>query len=338
MYPLTLHETGMAQLAGLPRVSLAAMFKEALAVQAAAAEAAATQEASAQDASPAPLAACLPQPAPASLQLYLPALTQGGWPQNVGATPAAAQSYLTNYLDAIFQVTLAKAGIEPRRALNVARALARNVGTAAKYSTLAQDTYGVEAPTKQQQVDVRAAVEALANVYLLTTVPGWDAPVRSKARLRTSPKRYFADPSLPAALLGITQDVLLQDAQLMGLLFESLVMRDLTVFSQLLPVTSGGALPAAGPLSYYRDSRGLEVDAIIELNNGAWAAFEVKLGAPGVPAAVDALTRLRKKVQENPAARNPQPAFMAVLVGAGDYIQYLKEENIYVIPFACLAP
>jgi hypothetical protein len=124
----------------------------------------------------------------------------------------------------------------------------------------------------------------------------------------------------------------------MGLLFESLVMRDLTVFSQLLPVTSGGALPAAGPLSYYRDSRGLEVDAIIELNNGAWAAFEVKLGAPGVPAAVDALTRLRKKVQENPAARNPQPAFMAVLVGAGDYIQYLKEENIYVIPFACLAP
>ena len=134
---------------------------------------------------------------------------------------------------------------------------------------------------------------------MLWRIAGWDAPVRAKSRLRTKPKRYFADPSIPAAALGMNPQRLLADGQTFGLLFESLCIHDLSVYTSCLPSSHPGSL------HYYGDSDGLEVDAIIELNDGRWAAIEIKLGESKVSDGIRNIERLRRKVALNPAARNP---------------------------------
>ena len=210
-----------------------------------------------------------------------------------------------------------------------ARALARNLGGAAKLETLAADAFpGSGAADKTGKIS--AHIAALQALYVIEPLGGWDAPVRAKSRVRTKPKRLFADPSLAASLLQISPERLLEDGQLFGLLFESLCLHDLAVYAQALP----GA--PAEPLRYYRDSDGLEVDAVIELRDGRWAAFEVKLGENKVPEAVAALKRLRAKVAANPAARNPKPSFMAVLVGAGESARYDAAGDVFIIPLTAL--
>ena len=173
---------------------------------------------------------------------------------------------------------------------------------------------------------ISAHIAALQALYVIEPLGGWDAPVRAKSRVRTKPKRLFADPSLAASLLQISPERLLEDGQLFGLLFESLCLHDLAVYAQALP----GA--PAEPLRYYRDSDGLEVDAVIELRDGRWAAFEVKLGESKIPEAIRALNRLRAKVAANPAARNPKPAFAAVLVGAGESARHDAANDMHIIP------
>ena len=158
---------------------------------------------------------------------------------------------------------------------------------------------------------------------------GWDAPIRSKSRVRVKPKRCFVDPSLTAALLGVDKDRLLKDGQLFGKLFEELCLRDLRIYASCMD----SALP--DPVKYYRDSDSLEVDAIIELRDGRWAGIEIKLSENKVAEGVENLLRLKSKVALNPLARNPEPAFMAVLVGKTDFCRKTPE-GIYVIPCTSL--
>lgn len=139
----------------------------------------------------------------------------------------------------------------------------------------------------------------------------------------------------PRACDGVLAEMLdafgaVEDGQLLGVLFESLCMHDLAVYASALP----GA--GADPLHYYRDSDGLEVDAVIELRDGRWAGIEVKLGESGVDAGAASPNRLRRKVAANPAARNPEPEFMAVVVGAGEFARYDASAGVYVIPLTAL--
>ena len=164
-------------------------------------------------------------------------------------------------------------------------------------------------------------IAALEELYVIEGVGGWDAPIRSRSRLRVKPKYYFADPSLAANLLNVTPERLVGDGQLFGILFEALCMHDLAVYASVLP----GAGPE--PLHYYRDSDGLEADAVIELADGRWAAFEIKLGENKANEAAASLRRLKDKVSANPAARNPAPEFMAVIVGAGEYARFDRERG-----------
>lgn len=132
------------------------------------------------------------------------------------------------------------------------------------------------------------------------------------------------------ALLGVGPEALLMDGQLLGTLFENLVVHDLWVYASLLP----GA--GAHPLHYYADSDGLEVDVIIELTDGRWAAIETKLGDSKVDQGVKNLLRLEKKVLNNPLARGCEPVFKAVVVGSGAYARQLSDSGIYVIPLDTL--
>ena len=151
--------------------------------------------------------------------------------------------------------------------------------------------------------------------------------MRSKARVRVKPKRYFCDPSLPAALLGATPDRLLHDTQTLGMLFENLVICDLRVFLS----TYGGL---GNALHYYRDEKGLKVDVIAE-HAGRWAGIEIKLSDTTADDTARNLLALKKKVLANPAAQNAEPAFLAVIVGRGA-LAYTCDDGVMVIPAATL--
>ena len=254
---------------------------------------------------------------------------KGGWPALAGIDIADSE-YVDSYFDALFDVSIPRKGLSGLQSRRVAQSLARNLGTASKLSTVAEDAQIVASNPKGAAEKAAQHIAALESLYVLDSVKGWDAPIRSKSRLRTKSKRYFADPSLAVSLLQVTPSRLLENGQLFGMLFEALALHDLKIYASSLH----GA--QAHPLFYYRDSDGLEVDAIIELRDGRWAGFEVKLGENKVEEAARSLNRLRRKIEANPAARNPKPEFMAVIVGAGEFARYLKNEDVYVIPLTTL--
>lgn len=256
-------------------------------------------------------------------------ICRGGWPALQNRDQIDAGWIIDEYLDALFNISMRKAGKNPDLARRIARAIARNLGTSATLNTLAQDAAAGD-PLKPSDETVASYLSAFNANYFIDELPGWDAPVKSRSRVRTKPKRYFDDPSLGAALLSVNPDRLLHEGQVFGMLFESLCVHDIAVYASLLPEAQ------AQSLRYYADADGLEVDIVIELRDGHWAALEVKLGESKVEEAAENLLRLRAKVAANSAARNPEPQFLAVVVGKGAYARRRKEDGIYVVPIGTL--
>lgn len=252
---------------------------------------------------------------------------RGGWPEALDLTAAQAQLVAREYLDLLFGESVARHGKSPDAARRVAQSLARNLGQATTYKTMLADIGGDEALMSPETL--ASYLELLRSLYFVEEVPGWVPQRRSPKRLAVKPRRYLADPSLAVALLGMNERSLLEDWQTFGLVFENMCVRDLSVYA--------GALEGAQstPLRYYRDDSGLEADAVVELADGRWCAFEFKLGSAKEHAGVESLRRMRKKVCNNAAARTRPPEFMAVITGTGEYA-YKAEEGIYVIPLRTL--
>ena len=257
-------------------------------------------------------------------------ICRGGWPSLVGRQSQDAEILLESYFDALFNVSLPNKGLRSAEGQSIARALARNTGSAVTLSTLAADARFSMEKSKGANEKASAYVSALEELYVLEPIEGWDAPIRSKSRLRTKPKYYYADPSLAAWLMNVSSERLLQDGQLFGVLFESLCMHDLAVYTSVLPGAGNNSL------HYYRDSDGLEVDAIIEMRDGRWAGIEIKLGENKFREGAQTLLRLKQKISLNPAAQNPEPVFLAVITGAGEFARYDKETGVYCIPLTLL--
>lgn len=259
---------------------------------------------------------------------YAQAICQGGWPALLDASEQRSQETVDEYLDLLFTVSMRKLGRDPLLSRRVATSLARNLGTSATLKTIANDAAAGD--TQPTEETIAAYLSDFALNYFLDELPGWDAPVKARSRVRTKPKRYLDDPSMAASLLSLNSDRLLQEGQLFGVLFEALCYHDLAVYASLLPQAG------SSPLRYYSDADGLEVDLIIELRDGRWAALEVKLGESKVPEGAANLIRLKNKIAANPAARNREPEFMAVIVATAPYARQRKEDGIYVIPLSTL--
>ncbi len=257
---------------------------------------------------------------------------RGGWPEETVNSASDAQIVVRDYLESIFTQSINRLGGDETIARRLAESLARNLGQATKTDTLACDVYAHENAaqmTENERKVIATHLDILKRIFLIDEVPGWVPPSRSPKRMRTKPKRYFADPSLPVALLGLSPEALLQDWQTFGLVFENLVMRDLDVYARALDYTS------ANPLRYYRDDAGLEADAIIERADGSWAAIEVKVSLEKVDEAAASLLRLQKKLCGDDAARTPKPAFLAVVTAMGE-VAYQRQDGVYVIPICAL--
>lgn len=259
------------------------------------------------------------------------AACRGGWPEAAGMAVDAAQLIAREYVTAALGVSIPALGLDPDIARRLASSLARNLGQAATYKTIISDMFGAE-ENPLSVIDegrVRAYLDALKGMYIVEEVPGWAPPARDRKRFATKPKRYLADPSLACALLGMSPAALLADWQTFGLVFENMAVRDLSVYARALDLLDDV------PVRYYRDDSGVEADAIVQLADGRWAAFEFKVSEDKVEKGVASLERMRRKVCENPRSQTRPPEFMAVITGVGEYAHEVAE-GIVVVPLRLL--
>lgn len=262
----------------------------------------------------------------------LDAVCRGGWPEAHDMPVADAQTLIREYIRLTLTESVNRLGKNPDVAARLANSLARNISQSATFRTLRKDMYGTE-ENPDDFVSERVVSEYVSlfeNMFLIDPIRGWVPPARDPKRLQIKPHRYFADPSIAAAVLGMNPTALINDWQTFGFLFENLCIRDLLVYAR--------ALPDIGmePVRYYHDDSGLECDAIIELADGRWAGIEIKTSADKVPEASANLLRLKAKLLKNPGTRTKPPEFLAVVVGIGDFA-YQQDNGIYVIPVATLA-
>jgi predicted AAA+ superfamily ATPase len=252
-------------------------------------------------------------------------LVRGGWPALQHLPVEDAIGSVTDYLGEISRTDISQVDDvrrDPARVRRLLESLARNVATQVALTTLAADSAdGGEKPLKRHTV--REYLSALERLFVIEDQPAWRPHLRSRSRLRAEPKRHFVDPSLAAAALGANSTALLRDLNLLGFLFESLVVRDLRIYSQ----------PERGEVRQFRDNKGLEVDAVV-VSPDRWGAFEIKIG--GEKPIDEAARGLLKFASEIDTKRSGEPGVLGVIV-AGGY-GYVREDGVRVIPITSLGP
>jgi len=209
----------------------------------------------------------------------------------------------------------------PEKVGRLLRSLARNAASTVSAATLASDTG--DSDTALHGDTARDYLEVLSRLMIIEDQPAWAPHLRSRSRLRKSPKRHFIDPSLAVAALRAYTERLFSDMHLFGLLFESLVIRDLRVYSQ----------NSDAKVYHYRDAVGLEVDAVIERSDGKWAAFEIKLGTGRIDESAENLLDFEDKID---AAKCGKPAVLGIITGLG--FGYTRKDGVAVIPIGSLRP
>ena len=251
------------------------------------------------------------------------ALCRGGWPEAVTERDGKialgmARDYVTELLDSDIEEI---DGIVRNKnwMRSILRSYARNVSTEAPLTTIAADMQG-EPPSIDT---VSEYVDALGRACVLEDLAAWSPRLRSKTAVRTSPTRHFCDPSIAAAMLNATPEKLLEDFETFGLLFESLCIRDLRTYAESL----------GGSVFHYRDKTGLEADAVLVLDDGRWALVEVKMGSKQIDEAAKHLRKLAEKVDQ---AHEGPPSVLMVLTATAT--AYRRDDGVFVVPLACLAP
>lgn len=251
-------------------------------------------------------------------------LVRGGWPLNLRMHAADASAANRDYLRTVAEVDLPRiAGPrrDPARITRFIQALARNTAMEHVVTRLAAEADGDDASVSR--VSAHEYQDALARLMVLEVQPAWSTHLKSRARLRDRPRTHLVDPSLAAAALDATPERLLRDLNTLGLLFESLVVRDLRVYADATD----------GAVYHYRDSDDLEVDAIVEARDGTWGAFEVKLGTGQIDQAATQLLRFADKID---TAKVGAPAVLGVITANGYGLT--RPDGVVTIPIGALGP
>ena len=251
-------------------------------------------------------------------------ICRGGWPASLWIKKSSALTLPRGYLEMIIETDLSRLDrIErnPDKVLLLLRSLARNSAATAGISVILGDIQQHEVNSLISADSIANYINALKRIFVVDEQRAWLPSLRSKTRIRTSPKRHFVDPSLAAAALDASPELLVQDPKTAGFLFESLCYRDLTIYARAIK----------GTVYHYLDEKGLELDAIIQLKNGNWAAVEVKLGTYEFNAAAENLFKLQKKME----TQVRPPVFLMILTASGG-AAYTRPDGIHVVPLDCL--
>ena len=249
-------------------------------------------------------------------------LCRGGWPQSLVNDEEVALDITSNYYEGLFNFENSDndkfRNKNPEVLRMILRSYARNISTEAPTTTIIQD---IIRTNNRMTFDVKTFEEymdALKDLYIIEDIMAWNPNIRSKAAIRSTPTRHFTDTSIACSALHVSPDDLMNDLNSFGLLFEDMAVRDLTIYSSTMQ----------GEVRHYRDSNGLECDAIIHLPNGKWAAAEVKLGGQKlIDEGVRNLLKLKSLVDN-------EPEFMMIITASGP--AYRRPDGICVVPINCL--
>ena len=230
-----------------------------------------------------------------------------------------------DYYDAVVESDVSKVDNvkrNPERVKRLMRAYARNIGTQASNETIRNDMLNNDSSTLDTDT-VLSYISALKKIFVIEEAPAWNPNLRSKTAIRTSDTRYFVDPSIAVASLGIGPDDLIKNLNTFGLIFETLCIRDLRVYAESLN----------GNVYHYRDANDLECDAVIHLRNGSYGLIEIKLGGDNL--INDGAENLKTMYSGIDTKKMNNPSFLMVLTATGKYA-YKREDGVYVVPIGCL--
>lgn len=250
---------------------------------------------------------------------------RGGWPSAISKNPRAALRQAYDYYDAVVKSDVSRVDEVSRnseRTKLLLRSYARSQGGQVSINAIRQDMKDNDDETLAGNT-VQNYIGALKKIFVIEDMPAWNPNLRSKTAIRAADTRYFVDPSIAVASLGLGPDDLMNDLETFGLLFETLCVRDLRVYADSVD----------GSVYHYRDKNGLECDAVLHLRNGSYGLIEIKLGgAQAIEKGVDTLTSLVSKID---TTKMKAPSFLMVLTAVGDYA-YQRKDGVYVVPIGCL--
>ena len=250
---------------------------------------------------------------------------RGGWPGAYSLKDSAALDQAFDYFDAVVKSDISRVdGVKrnPDRVRRLMCSYARNQGTPASLSTIHKDIAANDADSLQEDT-VFSYINALKKIFVVEDMAAWNPNLRSRTSIRTSDTRYYVDPSIGIASLGLGPGDLMSDLKTFGLFFETLCVRDLRVFADALD----------GKIYHYRDKSGQECDAVIHLRNGSYGLIEIKLGGDDlIEEGASALKSFQNKIDTD---KMKAPAFLMVLTATGQYA-YRRKDGVYVVPIGCL--
>lgn len=249
---------------------------------------------------------------------------RGGWPKSIGLPEKVSIDIVRNYYDGLvendiksFDNVLRDTG----KVKAILQSYARNISTECSIQTIIADIKGFENKTISDET-VKSYISALEKLYVIEDIKAWNPSLRSKTTIRTSSTRHFIDPSIACRALGAFKEDLINDLKTFGLIFEDMAIRDLKIYADKLN----------GDVYHYRDRNGLEADAIIHLDNGKWAAFEIKLhDSQKIEEGANNLLKLSSLIDEQ---KMRKPEFLMVIT-ATEYA-YQRKDGVWVVPLACL--
>lgn len=252
---------------------------------------------------------------------------RGGWPQASLMSEDAdiALDQAIDYYDAVVHSDIQRVdGVDrdPERVKRLMRSYARYQGSQSSFAEIYKDMVANEQSGLDENT-ISSYLNALRQIFVVEDMHAWNPNLRSKTAIRFADTRYFVDPSIATAALGLGPDDLMNDLETFGLLFETLCVRDLRVFSQVLD----------GEVYHYRDKTGLECDAVVHLRNGSYGLIEIKLGGDKlIEEGSKTLNALAAKID---TTRMKNPAFLMVLTAVGGFA-YRRTDGVYVVPIGCL--
>lgn len=250
---------------------------------------------------------------------------RGGWPSSIEKNPRAALRQAYDYYDAVVKSDISRVDEVTRsseRTKLLLRSYARSQGGQVSISAIRQDMKDNDDETLADKT-VQNYIGALKKIFVIEDMPAWNPNLRSKTAIRAAETRYFVDPSIAVAALGLGPDDLMNDLETFGLLFETLCVRDLRVYAESID----------GNIYHYRDKNGLECDAVLHLRNGSYGLIEIKLGgAQAIEKGVSTLTTLANNID---TTKMKVPSFLMVLTAVGDYA-YQRKDGVFVVPIGCL--